>query len=254
MKVIISEEIEMRRNVVKQIENMRKLTSDLRDAYGFKDPALLKFLRAGHLWSSNKNSIDAYNKLVEKYGNSMVSLNASHYHSACEELQSLRSVMRKIKAPIGAVALAKTISQNTATLEVKRAFPSMRWSVSSEMNGGISYTGRTSHYGDNKLVVPVTWMRSVYDHGISIVKGPDGNRFILKSKRKLMPRLEEDDITAYRVSFLKAKNRSAEIQEGWVLKFTGHDTEILSVHNELSQAESLLNRRVKKKVEDLLFN
>jgi len=66
--------------------------------------------------------------------------------------------------------------------------------------------------------------------------------------------LEEDDITAYRVSFLKAKNKSAEIQEGWVLKFTGHDTEILSVHNELSQAESLLNRRVKKKVEDLLFN
>ena len=96
--------------------------------------------------------------------------------------------------------------------------------------------------------IPISWGKAVYSESIATVKAGDGERFVLRAKKKNLTRLSKQGIVAYACETLKVYRGEATIENAWVLKYEAPDDTILATHTEFSRAESLLNRRIKDTV------
>jgi hypothetical protein len=68
-------------------------------------------------------------------------------------------------------------------------------------------------------------------------------------KLRDLSRLTDQGIYAYEVVAVKAKNKKAEMETGWLMSYpTGSDTDVRAYHKEFSRCESLLRRRIRDTV------
>jgi len=170
---------------------------------------------------------------------------------------SLHSIKLKMKSR----NVQKTVTDKAmeatelyASTELKRAFPSMFWYVTSSLNGGVSAGLRKSYMSDVDVHLPVTWAIKIYEKGISQVRAGDGMRFIMNCEERKLSRINDDGIKAWSVVAMKVKGKKPDIEAGWVMRYETSDGAILSYQKEFSRCESLLRRRIKDTVMRELMN
>ena len=140
-----------------------------------------------------------------------------------------------------------------ASTELKRAFPSMFWYVTSSLSGGGSANLQNPHT-DADVHLPATWAKKIYDNGIALVRAGDGMRFIMNSQERKLSRINDDGIRVWSVVAMKVKGKKPDIEAGWVMRYETSDGAILSYQKEFSRCESLLRRRIKDTVMKELMN
>lgn len=140
-----------------------------------------------------------------------------------------------------------------ASIELKRCFPSLRRfhiDVSSRPSSEIH--GKENPY-ENAFVIPVHWYRSVFSRGIASVNGGSGARFVLSAKPFNLQRLERDHIKAFQCRTVARHKGICSVQNEWVMRYSVDDlSDVMAVHNSFSNCESLLNRRIRDKVDRML--
>jgi len=141
-----------------------------------------------------------------------------------------------------------------ASTELKRAFPSMFWYVTSSLSGGVSANLQKSYMSDVDVHLPATWAKKIYDKGIALVRAGDGMRFIMNSQERKLSRINDDGIRVWSVVAMKVKGKKPDIEAGWVMRYETSDGAILSYQKEFSRCESLLRRRIKDTVMKELMN
>jgi hypothetical protein len=141
-----------------------------------------------------------------------------------------------------------------ASTELKSAFPSMSWYVTSSLNSGVSANKQRSYTSDIDVHLPVTWSKKIYDKGIALVKAGDGMRFIMNSQERKLSRVNDDGIRAWSVVSMKVKGKQPYMENGWVMRYKTSDGAILAYQKDFSRCESLLRRRIKDTVMRELIN
>ncbi len=141
-----------------------------------------------------------------------------------------------------------------ASTELKCAFPSFSWYVTSSLSGGVSANLQRSYMSDVDVHLPVTWAKKIYEKGIAKVKAGDGMRFIMNCEERKLSRINDDGIKAWSVVAMKVKGKKPDIEAGWVMRYKTSDGAILSYQKEFSRCESLLRRRIKDTVMRELMN
>ena len=182
-------------------------------------------------------------RLAAKYGGGLfISL-----HNIKERMKS-RNVQKTV------IDKAMESTELYASTELKCAFPSFSWYVTSSLSGGVSANLQRSYMSDVDVHLPATWTKKVYDKGISRVKAGDGMRFIMNSQERRLSRINDDGIRAWSVVALKIKGKKLDIEAGWVMSYETSDDAVLSYQKEFSRCESLLRRRIKDTVMRELMN
>lgn len=174
------------------------------------------------------------------------------------QLRRLRKVQGVDDTPKTIIQKSKDTSRVYAECALKECFPSMRWHIRPVMSGNLYVERERQDYGqyDWVVTVPITWYRKVNSEGLSIAAAGDGNRFIMDVKPRDLSRLSDQGIYAYEVVAVKAKNKRAEMETGWLMNYpTGSqvhmrsfETDVRAYHKEFSRCESLLKRRIRDKV------
>ena len=167
------------------------------------------------------------------------------------QLRRLRKIQGVDDNPKTIIQKSKDASRIYAECDLKECFPSMRWEIRPVMSGNFYVERERLDYGQHVWVVtvPITWHRAVSSKGLSTAVAGDGNRFIMDVKLRDLSRLTDQGMYAYEVVAVKAKNKKAEMETGWLMSYpTGSDTDVRAYHKEFSRCESLLRRRIKDKV------
>ena len=94
----------------------------------------------------------------------------------------------------------------------------------------------------------MSWNSTVYQKNIEVVHSGKGPRFILQAKERMIERLNEDNISAYKCKALYVYNGRLEGEDLWVLKGSGYSENIIACGEDFLMTERLLQRRVRKAV------
>ena len=94
----------------------------------------------------------------------------------------------------------------------------------------------------------MSWYSTVYQKDIEVVHSGKGPRFILQAKERMIERLNEDDISAYKCKALYVYNGRLEGEDLWVLKGSGYNQNVIACGEDFLMTERLLQRRIKKAV------
>ena len=174
------------------------------------------------------------------------------------QLRRLRKIQGVDDNPKTIIQKSKDVSRIYAECALKECFPSMHWEIRPVMSGNFYVERERRDYGQHAWVVtvPITWHRAVNSKGLSIAAAGDGSRFIMDVKPRDLSRLTDQGIYAYEVVAVKAKNKKAEMETGWLMNYpTGSqvemrsfETDVRAYHKEFSRCESLLRRRIRDKV------
>jgi len=188
-------------------------------------------------------------------------LSESQMRSAAKYAGGLFISLHSIKLKMKSRNIQKTVIDKAmeatdlyASTELKCAFPSFSWYVTSSLSGGVSANLQRSYMSDVDVHLPATWVKKVHDKGISRVKAGDGMRFIMNSQERRLSRINDDGIRAWSVVALKIKDKKPDIEAGWVMRYKTSDDAVLSYQKEFSRCESLLRRRIKDTVMRELMN
>ena len=171
-----------------------------------------------------------------------------HMYSAyCSELRATRSVLRN--PPNQRPSLIEDIVNrglHRARTAVNMMFSTHSFSVLTSATP--SFAVKTTFYGEHKVGIPKSWLRTVHERDLTGIKGSDGDRFILSAKERRSPQLVTE---IYEVIALK-KNTPQDavvhgafsLEDGWVARANG----ISAYSTEAHKALRLLNRRVRAKI------
>lgn len=140
-----------------------------------------------------------------------------------------------------------------ASTELKSCFPSIR-SFHFEISGRpIDEIMGREHPYSGLFVIPVHWYKSVYAKGIASVKAGDGARFVLSAKPFVLERLERDHVKAYKCRTVRWHMRLTSVHTEWVMRYSVDDlSSVTAAHKDFGSCESLLNRRIRAKVDSML--
>ena len=114
-------------------------------------------------------------------------------------------------------------------------------------------------YAQRSLIcVPVSWKKTVYDKGFSLISSPKGKRFILRCKPVDVKYIDDEGYNAWKVTAVGFYKNKGFTEDGWLIthKSTEHDDlhplfskltdEMLIPHSfgtDLSKAFSLMKNR-----------
>jgi len=140
-----------------------------------------------------------------------------------------------------------------ASTELRSCFPSIRsfhFEISTKPIDEIM--GREHPYS-GLFLIPVHWYKSVYAKGIASVKAGDGARFVLSAKPFVLERLERDHVKAYKCRTVRRHMHLTSVHNEWVMRYSVDDlSSVTAAHKDFSSCESLLNRRIRAKVDSML--
>jgi hypothetical protein len=123
------------------------------------------------------------------------------------------------------------------------------------LNATVQWKKRVEHYVvisrsnnrfDRSIIinVPVYWGKMVHRRGLSYVGHQGQNIFILYAKH--CKQLDDDQTETYECAGLTYKHGKPKVDKYWVLKWKGHDTDILAANINLASAKKTLKRKVIK--------
>lgn len=166
-----------------------------------------------------------------------------------------RSNRRKVVG-LNSIAKEKSTIKLKATLSIAQQWPSGNFAVevySDPHDCGVDPATHGIRLSDNTIKLHITWLRRVFNHGISKAKAGNGPRFVLNAipvtvKRNGYYRGRKPsnlEFRTYEAQTVQHKKNKVQIQNEWVLVYDGFDQSITAVGKNYMQALSLLERRVK---------
>jgi len=166
-----------------------------------------------------------------------------------KRIQQIRAVRKAVPPMQTIVEKAKEATKLNGISSLNDAFPSISWDVTPYTTGSMYCEKLRGMWGVNYEVgIPVTWGKRVYDQGIDNVKAGDGMRFIMDAQERKLDRLNNIGIRAFSVVALKVKNKEAEFDNAWVMKYETSGDPVTAIQTEFSKCESLITRRIKDTV------
>ena len=113
----------------------------------------------------------------------------------------------------------------------------------------------SNYFGTSYNVnVSISWSRAIGDKGISTVNDGKLVHVVLDAKERKLERLNSDGIKAYRCVSMTGNNGDPKLHDTWVMLWANDTTIIAALNTEFSKTESLLRRRIKKAVTDVLLD
>jgi hypothetical protein len=123
------------------------------------------------------------------------------------------------------------------------------------LNATVQWKKRVEHYvvigksnnGFQRSImvnVPVYWGKMVHRKGLSYVGYQGQNIFILYAKH--CKQLDDDQTETYECAGLTYKYAQPKVDKYWVLKWKGHDNQILAASINLASAKQTLKRKIIK--------
>lgn len=166
-----------------------------------------------------------------------------------KRIQQIRAVRKSVAPMQTIVEKAKEATKLNGISSLNNAFPSISWDVT-PYTAGSMYCERLRNTWavTYEVGIPVTWGKRVYDKGIDNVKAGDGMRFIMDAQERKLDRLNRVGIRAFSVMALKVKNKEAEFDNAWVMKYETSGDPVTAIQSEFSKCESLITRRIKDTV------
>jgi hypothetical protein len=113
----------------------------------------------------------------------------------------------------------------------------------------------SSYFGTSYNVnVSVSWSRTIGDKDIAIVNDGKLVHLVLHAKERKLERLNSEGIKAYKCVSMTGNNGDPKLYDTWVMRWANDTTSIVALSTEFSKTESLLRRRIKKAVTDVLLD
>jgi len=166
-----------------------------------------------------------------------------------KRIQQIRAVRKSVQPMQTVIEKSKEATKLNGVSSLNDAFPSISWEVTPYVSGSMYCERLRGVWGVNYEVgIPVTWGKRVYDNGIDNVKAGDGMRFIMDAQERKLDRLNNIGIRAFSVVALKVKNKEAEFDNAWVMKYETSGDPVTAIQTEFSKCESLITRRIKDTV------
>ena len=69
----------------------------------------------------------------------------------------------------------------------------------------------------NNVTVGISWCRSVFEKGFSIIKSPDGLRLVVRCKYRKVSYVDEDNMNAWHITSIGFKYGKGSIEDGWLV-------------------------------------
>ena len=220
--------------------------------YGFSPDEIKQFCSDGtnYRWKSfdYDGAPDVFRMMSKGNGGDAIRPVVECGRAFLKIIQKHRYHSRHIES-LGAIREHSQRNSIWAQSEIDNAFPSKEWHVKCDKGSKPYVEKRAVSYKDIfDVEIPISWGKAVYSESIATVKAGDGERFVLRAKKKNLARLSKQGIVAYACETLKVYRGEATVENAWVLKYEAPDDTILATHTEFSRAESLLNRRIKDTV------
>jgi hypothetical protein len=189
--------------------------------------------------------------------------NAPHglcYHSRAESGPWLRSMMHSLNVIRQQRKRQQYHREQSFLEDIGRA--SRLWAESAlsiaipSLRATVQWKKRVEHYVvvskssvnkyDQRTIinVPVYWGKMVHQRGLSYVGHKGQNIFILYAKH--CKQLDDDQTETYECAGLTYKHFKPKVDKYWVLKWKGHDTDILAANINLASAKKTLKGKVIK--------
>jgi len=181
------------------------------------------------------------------------------YHSlyaALEEIREVRGRLARV-TDTNIFAQARLNSEVSVRSLVTTNFPKLRVDNIIAKNTVDEYVElkQSSYFGVSyNITIPVTWSRAVGDKNIATVNDGKLVHLVLRAKERKLDRLNGEDIKAYKCLSMTGNNGKLQLHDVWVMHWSNGTSTITALNTEFAKAESLLRRRIKKAVTDVLLD
>ena len=177
-------------------------------------------------------------------------------YAALEEVRERRAQLAKVE-DTNIFSEAKRDSEVFVRSVIATNFPKLKLdqvhakkSVDEHIEKKVS-----SYFGTSYNVnVSVSWARTIGDKDIAIVNDGKLVHLVLHAKERKLERLNSEGIKAYKCVSMTGNNGDPKLYDTWVMRWANDTTSIVALSTEFSKTESLLRRRIKKAVTDVLLD
>jgi hypothetical protein len=222
--------------------------------YGITGKAkhLMTLRTYGSLQKGFDSNPEQWDPILEKYGQGAITDANSYLSGLRSKIRTARSAWKSYKFT-NKLHDEKERSVQFADQILNRTYPSQSfdvYGVNSQADDP-SWKCRStflSRYSSHEVRVPLSWNSTVYQKNIEVVHSGKGPRFILQAKERMIERLNEDNISAYKCKALYVYNGRLEGEDLWVLKGSGYSENVIACGEDFLMTERLLQRRVRKAV------
>ena len=177
-------------------------------------------------------------------------------YAALEEVRERRGRLAQI-AETNVFSQAKLNSEVCVRSIVGTIFPKLKVDNVRAKKAVDEYIERkhSSYFGTSyDISIPITWSRTVGDKSIATVDDGRLEHLVLQAKERKLDRLNSEDIKAYKCLSMTGNGGNPQLHDVWVMHWDNGTTSITALKNDFSKAESLLRRRIKKAVTDVLLD
>ena len=237
------------------IEACRKTIDAAHDALGYYGQHRRNFIQNAHRyrWGHHEQELQKGDQYAPDL--KTLSMHAETVYKMQTYIQDVREEMRKTDATQSSIEKAAEATRIYGQSSIGTTFKSASFEVRSDIHTPPSYEKKIRWSESDKVYLPVTWTRKVYENDIGQVKAGDGWRFVMDCKERKLDRLNDEDIRAFSCLAMKRKNDVVELESAWVFKYhTDGGKAVTSYHKDFARAESLLRRRIKDEAANILLN
>ena len=258
-------------NTYDKLQKLRHALDQARQSYmvSMVDPKLWSTLTQNG-FPSTDDERHLYAIAVEKNGKDLMYAIERFISQLNREIRYIRSKDKEIKKyrPVEE-ASRKSISEIKTVLN--NAYVRSRFNVdraTSEFPSGAYSDGDPDSYSfSNEIKVPLTWYRSVFQRGFSMLKATDGIAVPLYAKYRKVFYVEDAGFKAYEVKAIRVRKKVATIEDGYLVidashKITkenplvdkyGHTAEFVHAYKtDLKSAFKLMNGRTIRDITEKL--
>lgn len=167
--------------------------------------------------------------------------------------------------------IAKTQSKRRAQRIIDQAFPRSTSEICSGSNGDseVEVENEDRYNMSNLVPVPITWFKTIYSRGFSIIRSPKGKRFVMRCKPVAVQYVDEAGLNAWEVVVVGFNKKRGFTEHGYLIthKASDHDDlhplfdlsadEAVIPHSfgeSISKAFNLMNRRTVRHLTKMMEN
>lgn len=181
------------------------------------------------------------------------------FHSLYAALEEVRERRAQLAAltDINIFTQAKLNSEVCIRSSIAINFPKLKLDKVQAKKSVDEYIEKkvSSYFGTSyNINVSVTWSKCIKEKDIAIVNDGKLVHVVLHAKERKLDRLNSEGIKAYKCVSMTGNNGEPKLHDTWVMKWANDTTSIIALSTEFSKAESLLRRRIKKAVTDVLLD
>lgn len=178
---------------------------------------------------------------------------------------------RKLVEDYEPLKMAKTQSNRRAQRVIDQAFPRSTAEICSGSNGDseVEVENEDRYNMSNLVPVPITWFKTVYARGFSIIRSPKGKRFVMRCKPVAVQYVDEAGLNAWEVVVVGFNKKRGFTEHGYLITHKAsehdqlhplfdlsHDEAVIphSFGESISKAYNLMNRRTVRHLTKMMEN